>query len=616
MKTIENSMTSREFKDFIQFNDLEVFTQEQVTAYAVHIASNLKKSTEDEINVSKKELNSMKPIKVVEEKEGRIVKSMFYVRERQIEETIEKSENGDKTKITFIDTELNRQLGRVGITFEKACKNEFSKSEEIKTYAELKRKGISDPKGELKKAYPDVDAEEIEKAFNDMTAPKEEKEDIETEDDDDDDEVEDDEVEKSENLDLIKGKAAMVGEIREWGGKKYKKDAGGKWTEVTEGKPEGKREEESDDKASSSGESIDSHADNASDKALKRASKESDDPKVVEAAKKELKERGGDSQEEVKDDGIKELKGKKYKEAFNGQYREISEDGLDKYGHERKANELFGKMKKIDDDGDKGGKDKDEYMRLFNERKRHMEMSEKLSPKTVHESEFKTKKIKKSIDDNLTPIIDKINENFEKGLIDETTFDKAGEQLNELIKGRSTGLVKKQITDKRGHRSSRWVRIDKDQPKGREGKTEETKPAEKKELKESSVEQFDVSFFVDYKLDGDERGLILDVKSGKRPLTDLTDLHDLSKRIDQKARTYLQQFMGEKGGYAEKHKEAKPTEKKEQFEAGDVLADSEGTEWEIRSVDSKGYKLKGVDDTDARGYITFNEAEEFGFVKV
>ena len=38
-----------------------------------------------------------------------------------------------------------------------------------------------------------------------------------------------------ESNDLIqKGKAAVTGEIREWGGKKYKKQANGKWLEVSE----------------------------------------------------------------------------------------------------------------------------------------------------------------------------------------------------------------------------------------------------------------------------------------------------------------------------------------------------------------------------------------------
>jgi hypothetical protein len=36
------------------------------------------------------------------------------------------------------------------------------------------------------------------------------------------------------NLDIMKGKAAMIGEVRVWNGKKFKKQANGKWVEVSE----------------------------------------------------------------------------------------------------------------------------------------------------------------------------------------------------------------------------------------------------------------------------------------------------------------------------------------------------------------------------------------------
>ena len=56
-------------------------------------------------------------------------------------------------------------------------------------------------------------------------------------------------------------------------------------------------------------------------------------------------------------------------------------------------------------------------------------------------------------------------------------------------------------------------------------------------------EQFDYTFFDDYPLSGKERQLILDVKNGKKPLNDLTTIHDDSSNIDQKGRNYLQKFM-------------------------------------------------------------------------
>lgn len=56
-------------------------------------------------------------------------------------------------------------------------------------------------------------------------------------------------------------------------------------------------------------------------------------------------------------------------------------------------------------------------------------------------------------------------------------------------------------------------------------------------------DKFDHTFFDDYKLSGEERSLVLDVKNKKRPMKDLTNLHDNSSNIDQNARNYLQRFM-------------------------------------------------------------------------
>jgi hypothetical protein len=66
---------------------------------------------------------------------------------------------------------------------------------------------------------------------------------------------------------------------------------------------------------------------------------------------------------------------------------------------------------------------------------------------------------------------------------------------------------------------------------------EEVTGGEKKE------EAFDHTFFDDYKLSSQERQLVSDVKSGKKPFNELTNLHDNSSNIDQKARNYLQKFM-------------------------------------------------------------------------
>jgi hypothetical protein len=52
--------------------------------------------------------------------------------------------------------------------------------------------------------------------------------------------TEDDIVSKSIEVDCIaKGSKANIGEIREWSGKKYQKQANGQWKEVVEGSKEG-----------------------------------------------------------------------------------------------------------------------------------------------------------------------------------------------------------------------------------------------------------------------------------------------------------------------------------------------------------------------------------------
>lgn len=186
MKTIEKSMTKNDFDNFVKFNNLEVFSQNQVLAYTASLMPLIQKAQKNELNEEEKknlddanfEINNFKTIKVVEEVDGRIIKSLFYVREKQVEELIEKSENGESSKFVFLDTELNRKFGRVGESFEKSCgKMDITKSEEFQTYSTFKKKGISDPKGELKKAHPNVDdakADEIEKSFEDMISGKKE----------------------------------------------------------------------------------------------------------------------------------------------------------------------------------------------------------------------------------------------------------------------------------------------------------------------------------------------------------------------------------------------------------------------------------------------------------
>ena len=186
---LNKEMTKEDFNNHVGFNGLEVFTEKQVLEYANAYKSLLNKSQSDELNDSQKEflktakleLQHLKPVVVVEQKEGRIVKSLFYTQEKQVEysDTIEKSENGENIqKGVFIDTELNRELGRVGQEFMKGCKSkDITKSEEYSTYKVLKNKGISSVDDEMRKAYPNITNDmlsNIQKAIDsESTAVKE-----------------------------------------------------------------------------------------------------------------------------------------------------------------------------------------------------------------------------------------------------------------------------------------------------------------------------------------------------------------------------------------------------------------------------------------------------------
>jgi carbonic anhydrase/acetyltransferase-like protein (isoleucine patch superfamily) len=306
MKTITESMTTPEFKKFVDFNELEVFTSAQVGQFATQVAIDIKKSMNGELDAqsvegSKIELASMKPVNVVDNVGGSIVKSIFYVREKQVEEIIEKSENGESHKIKFLDTELNRKLNRVGETIKKSmCDKTIKKSDELDYYVRLKKNGVSNPREELKKSFnlDDEKADEIEKSFEDMLASKKEGK---------------DDADKSEK------------------------------------KPE----------------------------------------------KKEGKEKEEDDEEDSK-------KGEKEDVELN-----------------------------LENDG---------------------------------------KEVEKSLDS----ILEKINENFDKGLIDELTYNSAGEQLATIFEKAldKSKLTKKTITDKRGRRSSRWVRVNKEEEKEKAPKSE------------------------------------------------------------------------------------------------------------------------------------------------
>jgi carbonic anhydrase/acetyltransferase-like protein (isoleucine patch superfamily) len=175
-----NEMSKDDFQKAVKFNGWEVFTQDQIKNYGVYVGALFSKSekgglSEEEssaLKTGQAELVNLKQVRVVENMNGRIVKSLFFVQEPQVkyEESIEKSINGETIiKGIFLDTPLNQKLERVGSEFVKGCaKPDIRKTEEYTTYKALASRGIEGVEGELKKAYPDMGddkIEELKKAF-------------------------------------------------------------------------------------------------------------------------------------------------------------------------------------------------------------------------------------------------------------------------------------------------------------------------------------------------------------------------------------------------------------------------------------------------------------------
>ena len=183
-----NEMSREDFQAKQKWHGWEVFSEAQVANYGMHVATLLAKSQENELNeqessalkIGQSELNNLKPIVVVEQQDGRIVKNLLYIQEPQIqfEDSFQKSESGETIqKGIFLDTPLNRELGRVGQELIKGCaKKDITKTEEYKFMKAMKEKGVTSVYDELKKAFPEVTDEkygELEKAFSE---PEEEEE--------------------------------------------------------------------------------------------------------------------------------------------------------------------------------------------------------------------------------------------------------------------------------------------------------------------------------------------------------------------------------------------------------------------------------------------------------
>jgi hypothetical protein len=137
--TNPNELTKGEFDELNKVNDFDIFTPKEIAISTLELAKLVKKGevselNEDELDIIKSgtaELKNLKKYTINEMIQGRIIKNDVYVQPKQVKwlDVIEKSENGEKIeKGIYLDTELNRELGRVGITFEKGKK--VVKSEE------------------------------------------------------------------------------------------------------------------------------------------------------------------------------------------------------------------------------------------------------------------------------------------------------------------------------------------------------------------------------------------------------------------------------------------------------------------------------------------------------
>jgi hypothetical protein len=186
-----NDLSRDEFESRKKFYGWNTYTADQIANYGIQVSGLIQKGMTEELSeddqsfvrIAKAELKDMQQIRVVENIDGRICKSLVFVQDPQIKviDLLEKSVDGKPIqKGIFLDTPLNRELGRVGQTFEKGCKSTYDKKEDLMkaikekpeygTAKDIFTKGMKDPEAfeELKKAHPGVteaDYKNFKKAY-------------------------------------------------------------------------------------------------------------------------------------------------------------------------------------------------------------------------------------------------------------------------------------------------------------------------------------------------------------------------------------------------------------------------------------------------------------------
>ena len=121
----QNEITKDEFDLMVKFKNLEVISGEHFANYVDSLSSLFEKSDFDELNdlekssmdLFKSNVDSLNKWVVNEwsDDHGRVIKSIAYTREKQIEWDRDDNDNILKgQRGTYLDTELNRKLDRVG----------------------------------------------------------------------------------------------------------------------------------------------------------------------------------------------------------------------------------------------------------------------------------------------------------------------------------------------------------------------------------------------------------------------------------------------------------------------------------------------------------------------
>jgi small-conductance mechanosensitive channel len=187
--TNPNEITKGEFDELNRVNSFDMFTPQEITISALELAKLVKKGevselNEDELDIIKsgtEELKNLKRYTINEMIQGKIIRNDVYVQPKQVKwlDVIEKSDTGEKIeKGIYLDTTLNRELNRVGVTFEKGkkvMKSESDKKEDktpedemVEKCMKSLRKADGDDeavKEEMKKAFPEATEKEVEKAM-------------------------------------------------------------------------------------------------------------------------------------------------------------------------------------------------------------------------------------------------------------------------------------------------------------------------------------------------------------------------------------------------------------------------------------------------------------------